>query len=521
MQLLETILRAGKQDITNAIDVLVREGLLLKEGATGDRARFKHAMICDAVYNTLLGGDRRRLHSAIADVLSCDFKGTPEAAADVIAEHLRKADRYSEAIELRLAESARTAAKGAYVETEGHCLAALTLLDRLPDPAQRKSLHLRILLQLGVALTGRYGYSAPAVEEVYRRAHEMCGDSAEAEILYPIIRGRAGAHLLRGNHATAYDFSVQGLKLADESGRPEFRIDALSMLCYTNLYFGRLEDCCGWIERCLELYRAERGHCLTYPAPHDAGTAVLALLPTVAWLLGDSQAAEKAVCDALAHVEFLDRDFDRAFMHGWIAGVGYTQRRYVEALEHAAIMTEISQRRNYQLHYGHATLMSLLSHCAMRADPEAVAKIREVCLALAREGVGMNAPYFLWGLARGYARIGDLAAAREMLAEGLRHAEATGETRMNAELLILRAELESDAEALQTLRHASARAEEHGDVATALRANAALVLRKDRDTAQGEYASATLAMLDGRQNYPAEADWMRQRLNVPRCITNV
>jgi tetratricopeptide (TPR) repeat protein len=391
----------------------------------------------------------------------------------------------------------------------------------LQDQVERTSLHFRVLLQLGVAMTGRYGYSAPEAEDVYRRAHQVCGDRADAETLYPIIRGLAGANLLRGNHATAYDLSVQGLKLAEESGRPEFRIDALSMLCYTNLYFGRLGDCRGWIERCLELYQAEQGDRLTYPAPHDAGTAVLALLPTVAWLLGDSQAADQAICDGLAHVERLDRDFDRAFMHVWISGVRYTQRRYIEALEHAAILVEISQRHGYQLHLAQGTLLSLLSQSSISADPQALVKAREVCMALAREGVGLNAPYFLWGLALGYAKLGDSASAREMLAEGFRRAQATGETRMNAELLILQAEFEPGDEALPTLRRAFELAEEYGDVATALRANAALVLRSDRDRVQTEYAIATIAMLDGRQNYPANRDWMRQRLAVLQRIGDI
>ena len=178
----------------------------------------------------------------------------------------------------------------------------------------RTALQFRLLIQLGVAWTGRHGYSAPVVEDAYRRAQVVCGDSAEAEMLYPIMRGLATVNLVRGDLATAYDLSIQGLQLAEQSKRLEFRIDAMSVLCYTAFYYGRLADCREWIERCLELYRAEHGERLTYPVPQDAGTAAIALLPTVAWLLGDAQGAEQAVHDGLAHVERLDRDFDRALL---------------------------------------------------------------------------------------------------------------------------------------------------------------------------------------------------------------
>ena len=220
-----------------------------------------------------------------------------------------------------------------------------------------------------------------------------------------------------------------------QSKRAEFCIDAMSVICYTTLYFGRLEDCRSWIERCLQLYRTENGDRLTYPVPQDAGTAAIGLLPTVAWLLGDLQAAEEAIQEGLAHVERLNRDFDKALLHSWIAGTRYTQRRYSEAIEHAGIAVGISQKHGYHEWYGTGALLALLAQCAWKADPQAVEQATASCMAFAREGVGLNASYYLWGLARGHARAGAARNARQMVAEGLERAEASGETRMNAELL--------------------------------------------------------------------------------------
>jgi len=500
-------------DVIDALKLLGSEGLFTKpDSSVRDRARFKHVMICEAVYNTLLGSDRQRLHSDVADILGADYKGTPDAAPDVVAEHLRKARRFAEAIRLRLTASGDTAARGAYVETEGHCVAALGLIDEVKDPVERKMLQFRLLIQLGVALTGEHGYSAAVVEDAYRRAHAVCGHSAEAEMLYPIMRGLATVNLVRGNLATAYDLSIQGLNLAEQSKRPEFRIDAMSVLCYTTLYYGRLEDCRSWIERCLNLYRAEKGERLTYPVPQDAGTAALALLPTVAWLLGDSQAAEDAIRDGLAHVERLGRDFDKALMHAWIAGTRYTQRRYAEAAQHAVIAVGISQQHGYREWYGTGALLALLAQAAMTASPEAVAQATAACMAFAREGVGLNASYYLWGLARGHAQAHDAQSARFMLAEAFKRAEESQETRMKSELLALQAELEpDDANAIRLLRNALALADEQGAVATALRVAAALVLRSKTDNGGVEYARATLDMLDGRSPCPEQRGWMQER----------
>jgi class 3 adenylate cyclase len=506
--------------VPEALSLFTRHGLFAPSAAGGgDRARFRHAMICEAVHNTLLGADRRRLHSDVADILRRGDLGALDASPDVLAEHLRMAERWVECIQTHLGATADTAARGAYVETEGHCEAALDLVDRVPNPEQRRELQFNLLVQLGVALTGKHGYASAKVEDAYRRAQAVCGEGAEAEKLYPIMRGLATVNLVRGNLATAYNLSLQGLALAERSNRPEFRIDALSVQCYTTLYYGRLADCRACIERCLALYREEKGDRLTYPVPQDAGTAALAILPTVAWLLGDAQAAEDAIRDGLAHVERLNRDFDRALLQSWLAGTRYTQRRYEEAEAHArqalaiSQAVEIAQQPRYREWYATGLLMSLIARAARSAAPDAVMQALETCVAFASEGVGLNASYYLCGLARGYAQMGDRETARAMLAEGFRRAEASEETRMNAELLMLEAELElDDAAALGVLARALGIADEQGAIATSLRAAVAMVLRPGAPAADLEIARSTLDLLDGRAPYPAERDWMCKRL---------
>jgi tetratricopeptide (TPR) repeat protein len=293
----------------------------------------------------------------------------------------------------------------------------------------------------------------------------------------------------------------------------------MSVQCYTTLYHGRLTDCRLWIERCLALYREEHGERLTYPVPQDAATAALALLPTVAWLLGDAQAAEDAIRDGLAHVERLNRDFDRALLHAWIAGTRYTQRRYGEAEEHALKAMAISQavsvseQPRYRDWYATGLLMSLLSKAARSPEPECLSQAIETCMAFAAEGVGLNASYYLWGLALGYGTMDDRPTAQAMLDEAFRRAQASDETRMNAELLILRATLEPDPVTAQgLLARALQIAEREGDVATTLRAAAAIALRSDRGPAERAAAQATMDVLDGRAPYPPVRWWMQEQL---------
>lgn len=501
-------------EVADTLDLLARDGLFARpDSGARDRAQFKHAMICEAVYNTLLGNDRQRLHSHAADTLSQGYKGTPDAAPDVLAEHLRKARRYVEAIRIHLAASAETVARGAYVETEGHCEAALALIDNVDDGAERRMLQFRLLVQLGVALTGEHGYSAPKVENAYRRARAACGESAEAEMLYPIMRGLTALNLVRGNLATGYDLSLQSMEIAEQSHCAEFRIDAMSVHCYATMYYGRLDECRSWIKRCLRLYREEGGEKLTYPVPNDPAIAALAILPTVEWLMGDSHAAEDAIRDGLAHIERLERDFNKAYLHAWIAGIRSTQRRYAESVEHARIAVEISQRNGYREWYVTGLLIGLLATASLKESPEALAQAGETCAAMAREGVGLNASWYLWALARGHKFAGNIPVARHLLAEAFLRADASGETRMNAELLVLQAELEADStSAIRLLTRALSVADEQGATANSLRAAVAIVLRSSPDAAAVALARDTLGLLEGRADYPASSRWMHERL---------
>jgi hypothetical protein len=378
----------------------------------------------------------------------------------------------------------------------------------------------RLCVLRGMVGTGIHGYSADPVEVAYRKAQDMFDHGTGPEQRYPVIRGLATAYLVRGELATAYHHSLDGLRLAEQSNRPDYRIDAMSVLAYTTLYYGRLADCRSWIERCLALYDSEGGETFRYPVPQDAKTAALALLPTAAWLLGDPQGAEAAIERGLQHVDRLGRDFDRALLHAWIAGVRYTQRRELEALQHAGIAFGLGKEHRFQEWEGVGAMMALLSQSALQPAHDAIAQAIAVGQEFRAKGIGLNAPYFLWGIARGLVNAGNVADASIMLAYALEAAAASQETRLNPEIWILQAEIDGDdASATRLLMNAYHLAEAQGVVANALRAAAALVVRVSRGTADADRAQAALDRLNGRAaSLPGRPDWMHHDLAFVRPL---
>ena len=477
----------------------------------GERARFRHAMICEAVYETVLSQERRAIHSRVADALLGAFASTPDATPELLAEHLRRAERFREAVDIRLQAAADTGARGAFVESEGHCRAGLLMSAQLADKDEARGLEFRLTVQMGVAQSGRLGYSAREVEETYLRAYAICGDDAEAATLCPIMHGLSGVNLLRGDLRPAYELSLQGLSAAERSGSIVLIIDALSMMTYTSFYYRPFRETLDWIERCLDLYERNDGGSLTYPMPYDAATAALGILPTVLWMLGDPAGAEAAFQRCVRHIERCGRDIDLALMQGWFAGLRVTQQRWSECEAHSEVGQQMGEEfANWR---DLAAITKAMSQAHRTRAPQDARRAIAALDAYQASGASVSIAHYCAGLARACVRTGEPNLARAMVERGLALAARCEEIWMVPELTVLKASLEPDgAKALALLRRALDEAEAFGSVAVTLLACASLAERYELP--QAGLARETLDIFAGAD--PPEPDWMRPRLAILR-----
>ena len=134
---------------------------------------FKHALVRDMAYGSLLRGQRQQLHGRIADVLAKHFPTTVEAEPEVIAHHCREAGMADAATTYFERAGDRAAARSAYIEATAHFRAALEQADRLPQKDERGRRALTLLLKLGPSIALTIGEWKPEVEAVYRRARDL------------------------------------------------------------------------------------------------------------------------------------------------------------------------------------------------------------------------------------------------------------------------------------------------------------------------------------------------------------
>jgi class 3 adenylate cyclase/tetratricopeptide (TPR) repeat protein len=506
-----------EEELTDAMERLGDLGLLTRRAEIKqEHLRFKHALIHDDVYETIVRSEKQRLHSRAADLLTRHLEGMPEPGPDLLAYHLERAGRFEEATRALIAASDSAARRAAYPESRDHCRKALELVDKVDDARVRWERKLDVLSRLGVVLSAS-GYTDPNVKETYETALSLCGADTPSTVLFPILRGFGTFHFVRCELLRAAEISTSCLTLAEQSERPEFLIEALSFRGYTCVYRGELAEGRAALEECLRLYRVHHGEDLRYPSPQDAATAAWSLLGIAAWLLGDVSGAESAVAGALAHSERLGRKFDAAYAHVWIAMLRNMQRRFEEAEHHAQLCIALAKEHGFHTWLYAAMMHDCIAKASRAASPEAVATLRYVLDQFIQSGAEANAPFFLWGIARGLRVTGHSDEARNTVIEALRRADATGESYFRNELLILAADLEVDEDRARALLYEALALAEQQDAATlSLRAALEILRREGRSSADAELDRRAWAALEGATPYPDLPDWPLVALNLAR-----
>jgi len=164
---------------------------------------FKHALIRDAAYQSLLKSTRQQYHQRGAQALEAQFRDTVETQPELVAQRYTEADLPGQAVTYWQKAGQRAIERSAYVEAINHLTKALELLQALPDTPDRTRYELDLQTALGPALMVTQGYTAPEVEKAYLQARELCLQLGETPQLFPVLRGLWVFYFVRTELQTA------------------------------------------------------------------------------------------------------------------------------------------------------------------------------------------------------------------------------------------------------------------------------------------------------------------------------
>jgi tetratricopeptide (TPR) repeat protein len=436
LDLLAAVSALERSELQPALDELLRAELVYRRGAA-PRVRyfFKHALVQDAAYASLLARDRQALHLKVA--LALESEG---AQPEVVGRHYTAARDFDRAWDCWLLAGQTALSRFALAEAAEHLRQSLAALESLPASPERDQREIASQSLLGVVLSLLRGHAAVEVEAAYGRVLEL-GDRTGSipQELYP---GLWAFYNARADLSRALQLAGQMLQNAEAGGEPGPLSLALCASGTTRAFLGDLEGAREAFERSLALHPPDQ-EARESSLGFDPRVLALGQLGQISWVTGLPDTALRQCQQALDLAESLGDPVSTALAVLLFGHLALTRRDFDAALEHARKLNALSREHAF---HSWTALSELALGCA---EAELAASREEALPALERAAaafqtfrsthghnldIGRNAAWLIEaGLRHGW-----IAEGEELLARTLEIVERTGERFWEPELLRLR-----------------------------------------------------------------------------------
>jgi class 3 adenylate cyclase/predicted ATPase len=440
--LVQAISHRDEDTLQVGLGQLVAAELLYQRGRP-PRARyvFKHALIQDAAYASLLRSTRQEIHQRIAQVLEAQFPEMAATQPELLAHHLTEAGHAAQAVGYWQRAGERAVARSAHLEAISHLKTGLAVLQTLPETAERNQQELLLQVTLGPALMNTKGFAAREAEQAYARARVLCESASEAPQRFSVLRGLWQFYNGRGAYHTARELGEQCLQLAQQGHDTAHLLEAHHTLWTTHFLMGELPLARTHMEQGLVLHDPEQSRALAITYGHDPGVCCRGGAAVVLWLMGYPDQALRELHAAHALAQEVAHPPSLAFAR-MLTGIAYQLRRETDAAhEQAEALIALAMEQGFALFVAIGGILRGATRPALGRRGEQIGQIRQDLAAVRETGSAVWEPYFLGLLADAYAQDGQLEAGLATLDEAVAAAQGTGQRMVEAELYRLRASL--------------------------------------------------------------------------------
>src|SRR5580704_6743778 len=438
-ELIEPVARRHEKELQAALDQLGEAGLLFCRGTPPHSSYlFKHALVQEAAYSTLLRGRRRELHARVADTLE-RARVIDRAAVrpEILAYHLAQTASTDRAVAY-LREAAQVAAeRWANAEAVQHLSRARELSSRLDDGPAKRKLELAILLELGPMLQRVEGFLSASVGEVYRLARSLCAEGDNAEQRFAASWGLwfVAQHQGRLDHARPLAEELIGLGEASQD--PGLLLQAHHSAWTTLFVLG--DDCTALrhAEDGINLYNIHehRTHSSRYGG-HDPGVCARTIGGLAAWFAGFPDRAGVLSAEAIGLGRTLGDPFSCAMALSFGSSVAMMRREPEIVEERCTAMQRLLD--DHQLGLGHIGSTAKILRgwaAAVTGRPDKGCELAKEGLSETRRSGVARFSFQLGIMAEVLHLAGDFPAALDVIEEAIQVAEETGKRRWLPRLL--------------------------------------------------------------------------------------
>jgi predicted ATPase len=453
-QLLAAVADRSEAELQAALDQLVASALMFRRGVPPETAySFKHALVRDAAYGTLLRPHRQQLHAQIATALEERFPETADAHPELLAHHFTEAGETERAVDYWSKAGTRARERSAYTEAIAHLDTGLELLKPFTVSAKRHQRELKLQKDRALALQATRGHSAPEVGKAFAKARQLCRELGDPSEIFPVLRGLHNFHWTRAEHGIALEIGQECLNLAKNQKEGAAEVLAHRLIGQAKFMLGELNAGRKHLQRAIDQYDSGPHGDSTLEYGADSKLVARVLLSQLLWVVGYPDRACGEADATLRDAKSQEGKYDLVHTEWQRLFTQFLRRDYRAVLENAKSVSASAREHGVDPFALSAEALNCWARLADSKRGEDIGPFAESIKARRATGAMIRVPILLGSLAEGLAANARVKEALATVAEAL---ELTDERWSDAELHRLKGEILLRLDDLDTAKKAEA-----------------------------------------------------------------
>lgn len=440
-RLIEAVTNFEESDLRRRLAELVTAELFYQRGVIPSATfTFKHALIQETAYQSLLRSARQKVHARIVRVLEADFTDLVLAGPEMMAHHCGKGGLAEDALKYFCLAGDAAAARSANHEGSHHYKHAIKVLQTFPESEERSRENLILLLMISGCQTSVLGSGHPDVASTHKSIQKVYKDVDDPKLLSEALLAMISSHNVRGEFDQALQLAADLVQLGDSVGDPSISSMPecqFGLIAYLQGSFGAAME---HFERVDEDYDSDRHLPLTRLTGYDLQVLARSLSALTMWLQGypaQAVATGKSAVEAADKLQHFDSAVIARCLLSWVLLMrGDTS----DAIKQAEEAVSISRQRQLQFLEGFGRTLLGLAIAAAGNDGEGIEEYRNGCKIMYDAGTRFHSTGVLGNGAAASLRAGHPEAAKSALGIAVMFQSASGERFWQAELARLEGE---------------------------------------------------------------------------------
>jgi predicted ATPase len=433
--LLQAVAPWDEDTVRRGLHQLVEAEFLYQQGLPPQATYvFKHALIQEAAYQSLLRSTRQQHHQRIAQVLETRFPDISETQPELLAQHYTEAGLMAQALPYWQRAGQRAIQHSAHVEAIAHLSKGLEVLQTLPDSPERTQRELDLQTTLGPVLMATKGFTALEVEGAYARARELCRQVGDTPQLFPVLHGLWRFYVNRPVFQTARELGEQLLTLAQHSGDAARLLEAHRAMGQTTFWLGEMVASRAHMEQGMMLYDGQQHRSHTVLYGQDPGVVCRSFAAWALWVLGYPEQARQRIYEALTLAQELQHPFSLVYAQTCAAIVHGFRREGAALQSQAEAVITVAREQGFPFWGTWGMILQGWALATQGQETAGIVRLQQGLAAYQTTGTAVFEPTYRVILAEAHGNVAQIDEGLNVLAEVRALMDRTRECWWEAEL---------------------------------------------------------------------------------------